>query len=348
MGQAPASAKEGEQRMRAAIYSGAGGTEVITFGEVPKPEVRPGYIRVRVHAAGLNRPDLVQRRGHYAAPPGWPANIPGLEYAGEVEAVREVSRWKVGDRVMGLVGGGGMAEFVTVHQDETLPIPPGLSYAEAAAIPEVFLTAYDALVTRGRLAAGERVLIHAVGSGVGTAATQIAKHLGAVVLGTSRSAAKLARALVYGLDHGIDTSRASFREEVGDPVHVVIDSLGGSAFADNLAVLAPRGRLVLIGLLAGGGTTVDLGLILRKRLEIIGTLMRIRGLDERIPLVREFAERILPLFDQRIEHAAPLRPVVERVYPMSELAEAHRAMESNETFGKLVLSWTGEKRVAPR
>ena len=164
--------------MRAVIYSGSGGTEVIRFGDVPKPEVRPGYIRVRVHAAGLNRADLIQRRGHYAAPPGWPADIPGLEYAGEVEAVREVSRWKVGDRAMGLVGGGAMAEYVTVHQDEALAIPSALSYAEAAAIPEVFLTAYDALVMRGRLAAGERVLIHAVGSGVGTAATQIAKHLG--------------------------------------------------------------------------------------------------------------------------------------------------------------------------
>src|SRR5919108_5183883 len=189
--------------MRAVIYEGAGGPEVITIGEVPKPEVRPEHIRVRVHAAGVNRADLIQRRGHYAAPPGWPADIPGLEYAGEVEAVRGVTRWKVGDRVMGLVGGGAMAELVVVHQDEALPIPEGLSYEEAAAVPEAFLTAYDALVIRGRIAAGERVLIHAVGSGVGTAAAQIARHLGVTVLGTSRRADKLARALVYGLGHGI-------------------------------------------------------------------------------------------------------------------------------------------------
>src|SRR5215210_5553929 len=174
--------------MRAVIYEGTGGPEVISIGEVPKPEVRPDHIRVRVHAAGLNRADLIQRRGQYAAPPGWPANIPGLEYAGEVEAVRPgVTQWRVGDRVMGLVGGGAQAEMVVVHQDEALPFPAGLSYEEAAAVPEVFLTAYDALVTRGRLAPGERVLVHAVGSGVGTAATQIAKHLGATVLGTSRS-----------------------------------------------------------------------------------------------------------------------------------------------------------------
>ena len=325
--------------MRAVTYSGAGGPDVITIGEVPKPEVRPGHIRVRVHAAGLNRADLVQRRGQYAAPPGWPADIPGLEYAGEVEAVRGVSRWKVGDRVMGLVGGGAQAELVTVHQDEALPIPAGLSFAEAAAIPEVFLTAFDALVTRGRLAAGERVLIHAVGSGVGTAAAQIAKHLGATVLGTSRSAEKLARALVYGLDVGIDTSQGGFRDAVGEPVDVVLDVLGGPAFADNLHVLAPRGRLVLLGFLAGSRTTADLAPVLRKRLEIVGTVMRTRGLEERAPLVRAFAERMLPLFDQRIEHATPLRPVLERTYPMTELADAHRALEGNETFGKVVLTW---------
>jgi NADPH:quinone reductase len=325
--------------MRAVIYTGAGGPEVISIGEVPKPEVRPGHIRVRVQAAGLNRADLIQRRGLYTAPPGWPADIPGMEYAGEVEAVRGTSRWKVGDRVMGLVGGGAQAELVTVHQDEVLPIPEGLSFPEAAAIPEVFLTAYDALVTRGRLAAGERVLIHAVGSGVGTAAAQIAKHLGATVLGTSRSADKLARATVYGLDTGIDTSRTPFRDAVGDPVDVVLDVLGGPAFADNLHVLGLRGRLVLLGFLAGSRTTADLGPILRKRLEVIGTVMRSRGLAERAPLVRAFTERMLPLFDHRIEHAAPLRPVLERTYPMAELAEAHRALESNETFGKVVLTW---------
>jgi putative PIG3 family NAD(P)H quinone oxidoreductase len=325
--------------MRAIIYQGAGGPEVISIGEVPKPEVRPGHIRVRVHAAGLNRADLIQRRGQYAAPPGWPADIPGLEYAGEVEAVRGVTRWKTGDRVMGLVGGGAQAELVTVQQDEALAIPESLSYAEAAAIPEAFLTAYDALVTRGRLGAGERVLIHAVGSGVGTAAAQIARHLGATVLGTSRSPDKLARALVYGLDHGIDTSRGSFREAVGEPVDVVLDVLGGPAFADNLAVLAPRGRLILLGFLAGSRVNADLGPILRKRLEVIGTVMRTRGPEERAPLVREFAERMLPLFDQRIEHAAPLRPVIERTYPMTELADAHRALERNETFGKVVVTW---------
>jgi NADPH:quinone reductase len=326
--------------MRAVIYEGAGGPEVITIGEVPKPEVRPEHIRVRVHAAGLNRADLIQRRGQYAAPSGWPANIPGLEYAGEVEAVRPgVTQWRVGDRVMGLVGGGAQSEFVVVHQDEALPIAAGLSYAEAAAIPEVFLTAYDALVIRGRLQARERVLIHAAGSGLGTAASQIAKHLGATVLGTSRSGDKLARALVYGLDIGIDTSRTAFREAVGEPVNVILDVLGGPVLADNLAVLAPRGRLIMLGFLAGGRTDTDLGPILRKRLEVIGTVMRTRGLEERIPLVREFGTRMLPLFEPRFGQPAALRPVLERTYPMTQLADAHRVLEGNATFGKVVVVW---------
>ena len=326
--------------MRAVIYEGAGGPEVISIGDVPKPEVRPEHIRVRVHAAGLNRADLIQRRGQYAAPPGWPANIPGLEYAGDVEAVRPgVTQWRVGDRVMGLVGGGAQAELVVVHQDEVLPIPAGLSYEEAAAIPEVFLTAYDALVIRGRVQTGERVLIHAAGSGLGTAASQIAKQLGATVLGTSRSGDKLARALVYGLDVGIDTSRTPFRDTVGEPVDVVLDVLGGPALADNLAVLAPRGRLIMLGFLAGSESNSDLGPILRKRLEVIGTVMRTRGLDERVPLVREFGNRMLPLFEPRFGQAATLRPVLERAYPMTQLADAHRVLEDNATFGKIVVTW---------
>ena len=325
--------------MKAVILAGAGSPEVLTIGEVPKPEVKPGYIRVRVRAAGLNRADLLQRRGHYPAPPGWPADIPGLEYAGEVEAARETTRWKPGDRVMGLVGGGAQAEMVTVHAGEALAVPEGLSFAEAAAIPEVFLTAWDALVARGRLKAGERVLIHAVGSGVGTAAAQIARHLGATVLGTSRSADKLARALVYGLDVGIDTSRTPFREALTEPVHVVLDSIGGPAFSDNLAVLAPQGRLVMLGYLGGSRATAELGPIVRNRLEVIGTAMRVRTLEERKALVAEFAERMLPLFDRRIEQAAPLRPVLQATYPMERIADAHRLMESNETFGKLVVEW---------
>ena len=322
-------------QMRAVIFDGAGGPEVIRIAEVPKPAVAPGQVRVRVHAAALNRADLVQRRGHYPAPPGWPNDIPGLEFAGEVEAVRDdVSRWDVGDRVMGLVGGGGQAEYVVVHEDELIPIPGGVDYAHAAAIPESFLTAYDALSVRARLRSGERVLIHAVGSGLGTAAAQIARRIGANVLGTSRNADKLARATVFGVEQGIDTSGGSFRDAVQEPVDVVLDVLGGRAFADNLAVLAPRGRLILLGLLAGSTAHIDLDLMLRKRLVVIGTVMRTRGLDERTALAREFTDVIVPLFEHGV-----LRPVVDRVIRMSEVAAAHAALERNETFGKVVAVW---------
>ncbi len=319
--------------MRAIIYTAPGGPEVIQLREVPTPEPGPGQVRVRVRAAGLNRADIHQRRGNYPAPPGWPADIPGLEYAGEVEALGPgATRWRLGDRVMGLVGGGAHAEAVVVHQDEVLAIPQALSFTEAAAIPEAFLTAWDALVTRGRLQPGERVLIHAVGSGVGTAASQIAKRIGATVLGTSRQRAKLERAREYGLDVGIDTSAGSFRDAVGEPVNVIIDVLGGPALADNLAVLAPRGRLVLLGFLQGNRTEVSLEPVLRKRLEIIGSVMRTRLLAERIPLVAQFAARVLPDFP-------PLRPVVGATFPMTALADAHRAMERDESFGKTVLTW---------
>jgi putative PIG3 family NAD(P)H quinone oxidoreductase len=290
-------------------------------------------------AAGLNRADLLQRQGQYPAPPGWPANIPGLEYAGEVEEVGErVTRWRPGDRVMGLVGGGAQAEAVVVHEAEALRVPADLSFAEAGAIPEAFLTAYDALVTRGRLAAGERVLIHAVGSGLGTAAVQVAKQLGATVIGTSRTRDKLERVRQYGLDHGIDTSNVDFAHAVTEPVNVVLDVLGGPALAQNLAVLAPRGRLVLLGWLLGSKVDADFNPVLRKRLEIVGSVMRTRQHAERVEVVRGFEERMLPRFDAA-QFTPALRPVLERTVPMERLAEAHAAMERNETFGKVVAVW---------
>jgi NADPH2:quinone reductase len=323
--------------MRAIVYTAAGGPEVIAVKEVPAPTAGQGQIRVRVRAAGVNRADIYQRKGGYAAPPGWPTDIPGLEYAGDVETVGPgVTQWRIGDRVMGLVGGGAQAELLVVRDVEALPIPQQLSYTEAGAIPEVFYTAYDALVTRGRLKAGERVLIHAVGSGVGTAAAQIAKHLGASVIGTSRSSAKLARAAPYGVDVGIDTSRTPLHDAIGGPVDLIVDVIGGPALADHLAMLALQGRLVILGLMGGRKGDIELDQLLHRRLEIIGSVMRSRGPDERAALVRELAERLVPLFEAR--NGSPvLRPVVDRVCPMEQIAEAHGVMERNENFGKLVL-----------
>ena len=341
--------------MRALTYAGAGGVEVLSLREVPDPSPGAHQILVRVHAAGLNRADILQRQGRYPAPTGWPADIAGMEYAGKVEALGPgVTRWRVGDRVMGLVGGGAHAEYVVVGEDEALPVPAELSFTDAAAIPEAFLTAYDALVTRGRLQRGECVLVHAVASGVGTAAVQIAKEmLHATVVGTSRTPSKLAVLGRLGLDLLIDTSNGPFREQVTLPIHVILDVLGGPAFQDNLAILAPRGRLVMLGFLQGPVVPESsLELILRKRLTIVGSVMRTRGPDERAALVAEFRARVLPLFESHIATEGPLRsaghpdrtagslrPVVHAVYPMASAAAAHGAMERNEGVGKLVLAW---------
>jgi putative PIG3 family NAD(P)H quinone oxidoreductase len=324
--------------MRAIHHTAAGGPEVLSLSDAPTPEPGPPQVRVRVEAAGLNRADILQRRGRYPAPPGWPADIPGLEYAGTVDQVgADVSRWTPGDRVMGLVGGGAHAEFVVVHEEEAIPIPEGMGMVEAAAIPESFLTGWDALVTRGRLVAGERVLIHAVGSGLGTAMVQIAKRLGATVVGTSRTPAKLEHARALGLDIGIDTSRAGFRDAVIEPVNVVIDVLGGAAFADNLAILAPRGRLVMLGFLQGPQVETSLEPVLRKRLEVIGSVMRTRLLPERVGLVREFEAEVLPMLAGG--QAGRIHAVIGATFPFSQIVRAHEAMEANEPFGKIVLTW---------
>lgn len=340
--------------MKAVVHAGAGGTEVLTLMEMPDPTPVAHQVRVRVHAAGLNRADIHQRRGAYPAPPGWPADIAGLEYAGEVESVGSGAyRWRIGDRVMGLVGGGAHAEYVVVHENEMLPIPDALSFAEAAAIPEAFLTAFDALTTRGRLQPGDRVLIHAVASGVGTAAIQLARTLGATVLGTSRTPAKLEPLAALGLDTGIDTSTTPFREQISRPVNLILDVLGGPAFQDNLALLAPRGRLVLLGFLQGSKVPeANLELILRKRLEVIGTTMRSRGLEERSALIEEFGSRFLSQFGPHIRNdspmlsmgrpessAATLRPIVHAVFPMADIVAAHETMERNDSVGKIVLVW---------
>ena len=318
--------------MRAAIYR----ETQVHLEERPAPVAGPGQILVRIHASALNRADLLQRKGLYGAPPGWPADIGGLEYAGTVEALGAgVTRWQEGDRVMGLCGGGGHAEFIVVDQDEALAVPAQLSWTEAAAIPEAFLTAWDALTTRGRLVPGERVLLHAAASGVGTAAIQLARHLGAVVVGTSRSAEKLAKLQGLGLDEGIDTSARGFREQLTAPVDLIIDTLGAPAFADNLDALNVLGRLVLIGFLQGShAREVELRTILSKRLTVVGTVMRARSLEERRAIGREYQAHLKPLFEQGI-----LKPIVGEVMPMTDIARAHRVMEKNETFGKVVLTW---------
>jgi putative PIG3 family NAD(P)H quinone oxidoreductase len=326
--------------MRAIVITAPGGPEVLEARERPAPEPGPGQIRVRVLASALNRADLMQRRGSYPAPPGAPADIPGMEYAGEVGAVGAgATMWRVGSRVMGIVGGGAHAEYLCVHEREALLVPSNLSWEEAAAIPEVFLTAYDALFRQLDVRIGERVLVHAVGSGVGTAALQLARVAGAKVFGTSRSPAKLARARDLGLDEGIDASAGDWALQLEahagrDAIHAIVDLVGGGYLRGNLRVLASRGRLIVVGLTAGRTTEIDLGIVLGKRLQIVGTMLRSRALEEKIALAREFSERVIPLFETGV-----LRPVIDSVVPFSEIRSAHARLESGETFGKIVLRW---------
>ena len=324
--------------MKAIVITGAGGPEVLALRDVPAPQPAAGEILVQVRAAGVNRADLLQRIGHYPAPPGAPADIPGIEYAGEVAALGAGAQaWKVGERVMGLVAGGGYAERVTVNESLALRMPAGWSFAEAAAVPEAFITAADALFRQMRLRAGERVLIHAVASGVGTAALQLAKACGARVLGTSRTAAKLERARALGLEVAIDSSREDFADAVrrhtgGAGVDVVLDLVGGPVLAGNIQALARGGRMIVVGLTGGRSAPLDLGAVLGKRLTIVGTVLRARSLEEKIAVTAYFAAEVLPLLEGGI-----VRPVVERRYALADAAAAHRRLESNEVFGKLVL-----------
>jgi putative PIG3 family NAD(P)H quinone oxidoreductase len=301
-------------------------------------------VRVRVHAAGLNRADILQRLGHYPAPPGYPQNIPGMEFAGEVESIGDAVRgWKVGDRVFGIIAGGAQAELVVVPESNLARVPVDLDWVKAGSMPEIFITAHDALFTRAGLHMGERVLIHAAASGVGTAAIQVAHAAGATVYGTSRTADKLERILELNL--GLDKSVAvggeptNFVETVqkwtnGAGVDVILDLVGGNYLAANLEALSSRGRLICVGTMSGAKSEIDLGLLLRKRATIIGTMLRGRSIEEKAEATRLFASSVLPLVSR-----GAIRPVIDRVYPADEIRDAHERMESNASFGKIVLTF---------
>lgn len=326
--------------MRAVRIREPGDADVLQVREVADPEAGPDDVVVEVRAAGLNRADLYQRRGHYPAPPGAPADIPGLEYAGVVAEVgRRVRDLSPGDRVMGLVGGGAYAERVATPVGMALPVPERLSLVEAAGVPEVFVTAWDALHRQLDLRMGESVLIHAVGGGVGTAALQLAAVGGASRIFGTASGPKLRAVadLELPLDVPVDYREEDFAEVVrrdtdGGGVNAILDVVGGEYWDRNVASLAPRGRMVLVGLLGGRSAEVDLGAVLRNRLTVVGTVLRSRPLSEKLALTREFRERVLPLLA-----GGRLRPVVDRTFPLEEASAAHRFMEENRNVGKVVL-----------
>lgn len=325
--------------MRAVLITRPGEPDVLEIGDVATPDPGAQQIRVRVRAAGVNRADVMQRRGHYPPPAGIDPAIPGLEYAGEVERNGEgATRWKTGERVMGLIGGAAYAEYVVVHEDEAMPVPAALSFEEAAAIPEAYLTAFDALVARLAVRAGESVLIHAVASGVGTAAAQLASAMGCQVFGTARNAWKLERVRACGVDVAIDVGREDFVEVIRDHtrgagVNAIVDLVGGDYLGANLRALAQQGRIALVGLVAGASAPLDMRMVLNKRATLIGTVMRARSLEEKIDVARSFQNA----WSDQLGRA--IKPVIDKVFPMGEAAEAHRIIEANENFGKLVLKW---------
>src|SRR5579884_1311519 len=327
---------KGDDCMRAVIITRYGGPEVLEVREVETPEPVAEQVRVRVRAAGLNRADLGQRQGNYPAPVGSPEDIPGMEFAGEVDAVGPlVRKWKRGQRVMGIVGGGAQAEYVLSHEGMLVEIPENLDFVQAASLPEVFMTAHDALFTQAGLQMGERVLIHAAGSGVGTAAIQLAHTIGATTYGTSRTPDKLERAKPLGLDVGLTAQ--NFADEIkqlthGEGVNVVLDFVGAAYMEQNLEALAPWGRLVFLATLGGGMAQVNLGKVMVKRILIRGFTLRTRSLEEKLAVTRLFATQVVPQLA-----SGRIIPVVEHVYPLHEIGEAHKAMAENKNFGKLIL-----------
>ena len=326
--------------MHAVVITRPGGPEVLEVQDRPTPIPRAGEILVRVRASAINRADLLQRQGLYPAPPGAPVDIPGLEYAGEVAAVSPgVTRWKEGDRVFGITGGGAYAEFVAVDAETAARIPDRLDWKEAAAVPEAFITAHDALVVQARVQRGESVLIHAVGSGVGLAGIQLAQAWAARPFGTARTAEKVEKAKRYGLVDGVVIQSdvealvpACERWTSGKGIDVTLDLVGGDYLGASIRASALRGRIMLIGTVAGRSSTVPTGMILGKRLALRGTVLRARSLDEKRVVNAAFEAEVVPLLE-----SGALAPTVDSVFDLAQAGAAHERVAGNATFGKVVL-----------
>jgi putative PIG3 family NAD(P)H quinone oxidoreductase len=322
--------------MRAVVITQYGGPEVLEIIERPVPEPGIGQVRVRVLVAGLNRGDILQRQGRYAAPPGAPSDVPGLEIMGLVDAIGpEVVMWQPGQRVYGLVGGGGHAEYALTHERLLASVPDNLTDEEAGAVPEAFMTAHDALFIQAGLRMGERVLIHAVGSGVATAAIQLAKAIGCTTYGTARSDEKIKRAQELGLDIALplpDFASSIEESTNGLGVNVVVDFVGKPYLEQNLKALAKQGRLVQVGTMGGATAEINLGILMGKRLQITGTVLRSRPLEEKAMVTRRFADEVCPLLAK-----GTVWPVIDKVFPLDQVRDAQSYMESNSNFGKILL-----------
>lgn len=322
--------------MRAIEIAEPGGPEVLRLVERPAPEPRAGEVLVRVAAAGVNRPDLMQRQGKYPPPPG-ASDIPGLEISGEIVAVRDVDGLRAGDRVCALVTGGGYAEYCAAPAEQCLRIPKAVTERHAAAIPETFFTVWTNLFERGGLQAGERVLIHGGTSGIGTTAIQLARAFGAAVFATAGSDEKCEACRRLGAARAIDYHAEDFvavvrKETAGEGVDVILDIVGGDYLPRNLDCLRLNGRLVQIGLIGGSKALLDLRAILHKRLTLTGSTLRARTVAEKGAIARALERAVWPLLDR-----GDVRPVVQAELPLERAADAHRELESGGVIGKLVL-----------
>ena len=324
--------------MRAVVLRSHGGPDVLQFEDVASPVVGEQDILVTVAATALNRADLLQRMGFYPNPfPSGP-EIPGLEFAGTVAAIGEkVTAWSIGDRVMGITSGGAYAEQLSIHERQAMAVPSGMSLHDAAGIPEVFITAWDALVVQGGLTSGRWAMVHAGASGVGTAAIQICKAIGARIVVTC-SGGKVEACRALGADVVVDYGTQDFVAEVatatgGAGVDVILDVIGGDYVERNIASLAVKGHIIQVGVMAGKPVPLNMGLLLGKRASITGTVLRARPLEEKIAISQRFASEMLPLFS-----TGQLKPVIDSVYAFADIASAHEFMASNGNVGKIVIT----------
>ncbi|MVN90130.1 NAD(P)H-quinone oxidoreductase [Mucilaginibacter aquatilis] len=324
--------------MKAMIIREHGGPEVLQLAERPKPVPRPGEVLIKVYAAGVNRPDVAQRKGSYPPPAGAPVDIPGLEVAGVVEAIGPgVLLWQAGDEVCALVAGGGYAEYCLAPEGQCLPVPAGVSMVEAASLPETFFTVWSNVFDRAGLKPRHSLLVHGGSSGIGVAAIQIAKALGSTVYVTAGSAHKCEVCEHLGAAKAINYKTQNFADEImqltnGNGVDVILDMIGGDYTPLNLAALANDGRLVLINTMKGKDAQVDLSLIMLKRITITGSTLRARDIEFKAAIAKQLKNHVWPLIEQ-----GKIKAVINQTYALQQAAEAHLLMESSEHIGKIVL-----------
>jgi NADPH2:quinone reductase len=324
--------------MKAIVITAPGGPEVLRIQERPQPQPGTGEVLVKVMAAGINRPDVLQRKGNYPPPPGASADIPGLEIAGVIaETGKDCKQWKVGDKICALVTGGGYAEYCVVPEAQCLPIPPNLSFADAASLPETFFTVWSNVFDRGQLKPGDALLVHGGSSGIGVAAIQLAKKWGAIVYVTAGSEEKCNFCEKLGADKAINYKTEKFSDVINaltskKGVNVILDMIGGDYTQDNLDILAEDGKLVLINTMKGDETSIKLGMVMRKRLTITGSTLRVRPISFKAAIAKKLEEHVWPWLV-----SGEVRPVIFKTFPLERADEAHMLMESSEHIGKIVL-----------